>query len=871
MKYLTSVAVLVFCLSMSCLFSATRADDLIYANDDYTGYVFAPGANSEVFDYGFSMGGKVSKFTFRYANTGSASRIIVRFYWNIDTRYYDPGWVLKQITLNNVPNTGGWYQDYTYVVPEAERFDLAGEFGYSFECSSSLIQLGLASGGLRNEDELWQYDPLWDAFGAFWFGGDPWAGIYMKVYKSPPIEVTTCDISGYKFDDADGDGVRDAGEPLMPGWDIYLDTNNNGTYETSEPNAVTDPNGMYIFKHLPAPATYRVREVMKDGWTQTLPGGADPGYVIAAEPNNVYTGRHFGNTRRQMIASISGMCFNDANANLQYDAGEPGLSGWTVYVDANKNGKLDGGESMAMTGAGGAYQLGGLPMGTHVIGLTMQSGWVGTFPTDACTHTVTLSVPDSTVGGIDFGNNEFISYGGGRGTESEPYLIKTGLHLQAIGAHEWDWNKHFKLMADISLAKYKGQEFNVIGRYNFVSELTPFSGTFDGNGFCISQFSYNYTDAPQEYIGLFGYVHGAGAAVRDVKLSDVNVNTQGGGVDTGALIGWLRSGTVSDCSVEGGSVQTDSFAAGGMVGSSDGTINHCYAGVDVASPDGGAGGLAGGNHDGVMTYCSAEGTVTGRYMVGGLVGSNGFQVHHCYAVADATGSQYVGGLVGENAGGDVRECYSQGVVRTVTDPVYGLEGTEAGGLVGRNGGGGAIFDCYSEAAVVGGKNIGGLVGLTWGTAEPCQIANSYSVGAVSGTSYLGGLIGSRISSDITGCFWNTQTSGRSSSAGGTGRTTTQMRNLATYELAGWDLVDETDNGSAEIWRICSGGDYPRLWWELEAGDLACPEGVGMEDLAYLAGRWLMEGTAAPWADINGDGIVNMSDFAVLPDMWFEEQ
>ncbi len=32
--------------------------------------------------------------------------------------------------------------------------------------------------------------------------------------------------------------------------------------------------------------------------------------------------------------------------------------------------------------------------------------------------------------------------------------------------------------------------------------------------------------------------------------------------------------------------------------------------------------------------------------------------------------------------------------------------------------------------------------------------------------------------------------------------------------ASWDFVDETENGTEDIWWILEGQDYPRLWWEL---------------------------------------------------------
>ncbi len=38
--------------------------------------------------------------------------------------------------------------------------------------------------------------------------------------------------------------------------------------------------------------------------------------------------------------------------------------------------------------------------------------------------------------------------------------------------------------------------------------------------------------------------------------------------------------------------------------------------------------------------------------------------------------------------------------------------------------------------------------------------------------------------------------------------------MGAYLQAGWDFVDETENGTEDIWWIDEGRDYPRLWWEL---------------------------------------------------------
>ena len=92
-------------------------------------------------------------------------------------------------------------------------------------------------------------------------------------------------------------------------------------------------------------------------------------------------------------------------------------------------------------------------------------------------------------------------YGGGSGEPNDPYLIYTPEQMNEIGLHENDWDKHFKLMADINLGNYKGTEFNIIGN----NWPYPFCGIFDGNHHAISNFSYSSTD--NDCIGLFRYAY----------------------------------------------------------------------------------------------------------------------------------------------------------------------------------------------------------------------------------------------------------------------------------------------------------------------------------------------------------------------------
>ncbi len=66
---------------------------------------------------------------------------------------------------------------------------------------------------------------------------------------------------------------------------------------------------------------------------------------------------------------------------------------------------------------------------------------------------------------------------------------------------------------------------------------------------------------------------------------------------------------------------------------------------------------------------------------------------------------------------------------------------------------------------------------------------------------------------MTGCFWDSQTTGVASSAGGAGLTTAEMMTAAPFLAAGWDFVGEEENGVEDLWWIEEGLGYPRLWWE----------------------------------------------------------
>jgi len=67
---------------------------------------------------------------------------------------------------------------------------------------------------------------------------------------------------------------------------------------------------------------------------------------------------------------------------------------------------------------------------------------------------------------------------------------------------------------------------------------------------------------------------------------------------------------------------------------------------------------------------------------------------------------------------------------------------------------------------------------------------------------------------VSNSFWDIQTSGQTTSAGGTGKTTAEMKNIATF--AGWNIVSVGDPGTrntAYTWNIVDGETYPFLSWQ----------------------------------------------------------
>ncbi len=153
---------------------------------------------------------------------------------------------------------------------------------------------------------------------------------------------------------------------------------------------------------------------------------------------------------------------------------------------------------------------------------------------------------------------------------------------------------------------------------------------------------------------------------------------------------------------------------------------------------------------------------------------------------DVDGDDYSGGLIGRSDSTTVSQCYTTGSI---------VGGSVVGGLAGKVVSS-SVINSYSRVNVNGSMTFAGLIGVN----HSSNCTNSYSTGSVRSIPTGGGLIASTLSGGTTtNCFWDTQTSGYSSSDGGTGKTTAEMKDYNTFIAAGWDFVSESANGNSDYW------------------------------------------------------------------------
>lgn len=334
----------------------------------------------------------------------------------------------------------------------------------------------------------------------------------------------------------------------------------------------------------------------------------------------------------------------------------------------------------------------------------------------------------------------------GTGTEADPYQISELGHLVWMGDNvTTSAYKYYTMTADIDASATAtwndpGTDTTILEGFKPIgtASYNPDTTSFRG---IFDGNGHTITglvvNRPSTYdIGLFGRV-GTDGQVRNLGMVGGAFT---GDYEVGSLVGANVRGTVSKCYATS-TITGDSwcFNLGGLIGFNMGTVSDCYASGSVS---------------GVRS--TGEG-------LGGLIGANTGMVSRCYASGAVTGSQRIGGLVGLHA----------------------------------SGGGSKLLDCYASGVVSGWDEVGGLVGEL---RDAAKVSNCYSTGAVNGSSNIGGLVGYGNALCVSKSYWDIQTSGQATSVGGTGKTTAEMKQQATF--VDWNF--------ATIWGIGENVTYPWL-------------------------------------------------------------
>ena len=228
----------------------------------------------------------------------------------------------------------------------------------------------------------------------------------------------------------------------------------------------------------------------------------------------------------------------------------------------------------------------------------------------------------------------------GFGIKTNPYLIEDAKDLkllaEKVNSGETYEGKYFKLTADIDL---KNEEWTPIGTM-LVEEGRPFQGTFDGDGYKITNLKVT---GNSNNAGLFGYT-------QDATIKNCNVTGEVKGFnDVGGIVGNADGKTqILSCSFRGDVTGEDSYI-GGIAGSARGTIKNCYALADVTARIEIAGGIAGYAYHVTIENCYYSGNVPAGNSAGGIAGFvSGSTIKNCVSLAKSvTDGDCVNRIVGD--------------------------------------------------------------------------------------------------------------------------------------------------------------------------------------------------------------------------------
>lgn len=325
------------------------------------------------------------------------------------------------------------------------------------------------------------------------------------------------------------------------------------------------------------------------------------------------------------------------------------------------------------------------------------------------------------------------AFAGGTGTESDPYQIANGAQLAYLASEvnkgQKYENSYFVLTADINL---NNKDWTPIAN-SFSdallggSDYRVFAGNFDGNGYTISNVSIGSEAAPLE-ADVFGFFGATEGKISNLNLDTVSIHGIAKVASIGAVVGFAgglvgsSGGSIENCHVTGltmdmsapSNVYAAAYWVGGLVGALDGTqlINECSVsgGITEKAGKGSIGGLIGElGKAAKITYSRSDVTVNvkadsrGGADVGGFIGKGNGKtdaetvIRNCYATGNVTGGAYTGGFAGGLWGLNIKNCYASGNVSQAAAAMASFVGTDASDQDYY----GSITNCFATGSVTG--------------------------------------------------------------------------------------------------------------------------------------------------------------------------
>ena len=349
---------------------------------------------------------------------------------------------------------------------------------------------------------------------------------------------------------------------------------------------------------------------------------------------------------------------------------------------------------------------------------------------ELCREYVRLAIEHN----LDF-CNEFIYRQVSNGTEAvvddvssvevynnTPIQITTAEEFASIGFAGFPRNGNYVLMNDISLG--------TVTSYGLVTAGGEFTGTFDGNGKTIENYTHrrsgDFRNYPAETnAGLFPII-GTGGVVKNLQVKSSSVDYDSDGNQIGhnvtfrvGIIAGLNKGRIENCQVSESEARVwiyrnanANIYSGGIAGENRGIIKGCsFTNGTIKSQ-------TKNNNSGRILAAAVGQKSEVRCHAGGIAGSSSGEISDCYAFTsthsrgagafmnNTNAYLYAGGIVGLlTSSGKIIRSFAEGTEQTTKDYTSDKERL-TGKIIGkREAPAGNVLDCFVQ-----GSNTQGAVG-----------------------------------------------------------------------------------------------------------------------------------------------------------------